>query len=138
MSALQVKYGNEQSQAPGNRVPELNHQSDDINHGYGGKYVWLVPVYTEDADEGAVRFDLFIQETAHSGWSDLAKGTGGSYRYLRPAADKNVQEKITDLHLQRSNSEVKNFNDYGGHTGDINRGRALSYLYLLWNTRTAW
>ena len=37
MSALQVKYGDEQSQAPGNRVPELNHQSDNINHGFGGR-----------------------------------------------------------------------------------------------------
>lgn len=102
------------------------------------RYVWLVPIHTEDADEAATRFDLYIQEKAQSGWSDLAKGTGGSYRYLRGVPDKNVPDKITNLSLDRANSEVKDFGGYDGHTGDINRGRALSYLYLVWKLRTAW
>lgn len=105
----------------------------------GDRYVWLVPVYTYNAAEAAVRFDLSIQEKAHSGWPDLAKGAGGSYRYLRAAADPGNPDKITKLILKRSGSEVKSFDAaYSGHTGDINRGRGLDYLYLLWATRAAY
>lgn len=96
-------------------------------------------MWTEDADEAAVRFDLFIQAKEHKGWSDLAKGAGGSFRYLRAVQDENNADKITELKLHRSAaSPVKDFGDWDGHTGDINQGRALSYLYFMWKNHTAW
>ena len=102
------------------------------------RYVWIVPVYTYDAAEAATIFDLFIQDSGHSGWDDLAAGAGGSYRFLVPVPDASNPVKITDLSLYRSNNGVTTFPaQYTGHTSDINANRKGTYLYLLWSTRRA-
>jgi hypothetical protein len=102
-------------------------------------YVWLVPTYTYNAAEAAVRFDLFIQDKPHDGWSDLAKGAGGSYRYLEPASDSNNPTKLTDLKLYRSDNGVGAFPvPYTGHTTDINANRKKTFLYLIWSSVSAY
>ncbi|KAI0696248.1 hypothetical protein BC835DRAFT_1543701 [Cytidiella melzeri] len=130
---IEVHYGDHPSDAPANRVLEFSGGNDDINDGYGGKYVWIVPIFTFNAAEAATRFDLFIQKDAHSGWFDLAKGAGGDYRYLEAVADANNSLKLTELKLYRSNNAVGSFPlPYIGHTGDINANRKKTYLYLIW------
>ena len=103
--------------------------------------MWLVPFYTYNANEAAVRFQLIIQDNGDSSLDDLAKGAGGAYRYLKAIADGTNPNKITDLALQRSGNSVAfpsgANSTYSGHTGDINQGRKKDYLYLLWATRAA-
>ncbi|KAI0696445.1 hypothetical protein BC835DRAFT_1271922 [Cytidiella melzeri] len=132
---IEVHYGDHPSDAPANRVLELSGGNDDINYQYGGKYVWIVPTFTYNAALAATRFDLFIQKDAHSGWSDLAKGAGGDYRYLEAVPDTNNSSKLTDLKLYRSNNAVGAFPlPYTGHTSDINSNRGKTYLYLIWSS----
>ncbi|KAI0091202.1 hypothetical protein BDY19DRAFT_689153 [Irpex rosettiformis] len=139
VSGIQVHYGDSPSWAPANRVLEYSSQNDDINADYGGEYVWLVPTYTYNASEAATRFDLFIQGNAHPGWDDLAKGAGGSFRYLQPVPDANNYSKITDLKLYRSDSGIAALPvPYTGHTNDINANRKKTFLYLIWSTATAY
>ena len=100
------------------------------------RYVWLVPFYTYNANEAAVRIELIIQHSSDPNMKDIAKGAGGSFRYLRPIADGSNRNKITELALQRSGKSGADPN-YDGATGDINKGRDGDYLYLLWNTAPA-
>ena len=103
------------------------------------RYVWIVPTYTYTAADAATRFDLFIQDKSHPGWDDLAKGAGGSYRYLVPVPDGNNITKITGLKLYRSNNAVGAFPaPYVSHTSDINANRGKSFLYLIWSNAAAY
>ena len=103
------------------------------------RYVWIVPTYTYNASQAATRFDLFIQDKAHSGWDDLAKGAGGDFRYLQAIPDDNNYSKIIDLKLYRSGNGVSAFPvPYTGHTTDINANRKKTFLYLIWSVATAY
>ena len=104
------------------------------------RYGWLVPTYTYNASQAATRFDLFIQQHAHAGWNDIAKGNHSDWTYLRAAEDANNHSKITELKLYRSDHPVETFPDqYTGHTADINNGgRGGTFLYLIWSTATVY
>ncbi|EKM56393.1 uncharacterized protein PHACADRAFT_92490, partial [Phanerochaete carnosa HHB-10118-sp] len=132
-----VVYGDEPSQAPSNRIHELGGQSDDINYQFGGSYVWLVPDYTNERENGAIGFDLVIQGSEDPSLKDLAKGAGGDYRYLIVNTDISQERKITALALLRSESSV-DMPPLGWDeaTIDINKGRGKMYLYLVWKLST--
>ncbi|KAI0777003.1 hypothetical protein BC629DRAFT_1290472, partial [Irpex lacteus] len=134
-----VYYGGQPSDAPPGRVSEISGQSDDINYQYGGLYVWLIPIYTYKASEAATGFDLFIQGNARDGWDDLAKGAGGSFRYIRAVNDANQPRKVTRVALFRSNAGIGQLPaPYVGLTGDINANRKKTFLYLLWSSEIAY
>lgn len=97
----------------------------DINKGFQGEYVFLKPIYTANRSEAATKFKLKIVMFALP-YRDLAKGTGGSYRYLLPVNDLDVNRKITRIWLSGDQ-------EGDGYTGDINRGRGGRYLYLNWS-----
>ncbi|KAG6904766.1 hypothetical protein DXG01_007322, partial [Tephrocybe rancida] len=138
----QVVYGDRASDMPSEHVRDLSGQNDDINLDMGGKYVWLVPEYTDKTSEALTRFDLIIQDQADPRYIDLAAGAGGQYRYLVPSKqDANKEMFITDLTLVRTSNDATQDLNAGklvwngvpqGHTGDINHGRKGSYLYLVW------
>ncbi|CAF1623373.1 unnamed protein product, partial [Didymodactylos carnosus] len=86
---LQVRYGNNPSDASEeNWVQEINKQNDvnsgDLNKGFGGKYTWLVPEYTTNVKDAATSFTIYVQSQAKQHWDDIAKGTGGDFRYVKP------------------------------------------------------
>ncbi|EKM50341.1 uncharacterized protein PHACADRAFT_105609 [Phanerochaete carnosa HHB-10118-sp] len=132
---IEVIYGDYAAQAPAVRVVEVSGGNDDINAGFGGKYVWLRPIYTYNPAEAASRFDLIIQDGEHLDWPDLAKWAGGKYRFLRAVNDHMSPVKITQLALLRGGyvEKVDGWG-YSEKTGDINGGRWGDYLYLVWKT----
>ncbi|KAG6904810.1 hypothetical protein DXG01_007015 [Tephrocybe rancida] len=142
VKSLRVVYGDRASDMPSEHVRDLSGQNDDINLDMGGKYVWLVPEYTDKTSEALTRFDLIIQDQADPRYIDLAAGAGGQYRYLVPSKqDANKEMFITDLTLVRTSNDATQDLNAGklvwngvpqGHTGDINHGRKGSYLYLVW------
>ncbi|OTA65850.1 hypothetical protein K449DRAFT_403327 [Hypoxylon sp. EC38] len=134
-----VIYGTSSSEAPETRVHEWFDQGDDINEGFGGSYVWLVPVYTLDPDEAATSFNIIIQSNPVEGWKDLAKGAGGSYRYIRAAQDSSVSNKAIDLALVRTEDAAPARDilarlgpNWDGASRDINENRGGAYLYFAW------
>ncbi len=66
---------------------------------------------------------------------DIARGTGGDYRYVIPEKDQREKKKISEINLLRSsNSVTVPPNGYSGMSIDINRGRKGDFLYLIWKT----
>ncbi|KAI3322313.1 hypothetical protein HD806DRAFT_536151 [Xylariaceae sp. AK1471] len=136
ISGIKVVYG---ENAPSDRISEINKGVPDINHNFGGEYVWLVPEWTEDRDKAVTYFDVLITGSSQASKSDLAKGASGKYRYLVPQADVHIEKKLKRLALYRkSNSEgpvhgsdIKD-RGYTDFSTDINAGRGGDYLYLIW------
>mmetsp|Transcript_26962 Transcript_26962/g.29398 ORF Transcript_26962/g.29398 Transcript_26962/m.29398 type:complete len:302 (-) Transcript_26962:68-973(-) len=129
---LDVVYGDSPSQMPPSSVQEVSGQSNDINKGFGGKYVWLQVVWTKELSDAATGF-LFIKQSGEDKrYQDLAKGAGGDYRYLIPLAQPNYNFRLREVKLFRGDKEITQFPGYDGHTTDINAGRGGTYLYLAW------
>ncbi|KAG6849087.1 hypothetical protein C0991_012153, partial [Blastosporella zonata] len=136
---ITVVYGDHPSDAPSDRVREWFGGSDDINYGYGGQYVWIVPKYTTQVSQALTSFDLVIQSNADARYNDVSKGAGGDYRYLIPVKQSNKDFFISDITLARSDKDLSSsvgnltWHDLPqAHTQDINKGRGGSYLYLVW------
>ena len=97
------------------------------------RYVWIVPVYTEDVSNAVTGFDVVIQSQQNPDLDDLAKGAGGDYRYLLTRIDAEEDRKVTQLILFRSDSALDGVPiGWDGITADINKGRGKTYLYLVW------
>ncbi|KAJ3557903.1 hypothetical protein NM688_g1217 [Phlebia brevispora] len=133
ISDIKVVYDSE----PSGAVQEINGQGNNINKGQGGKYVYLVPVYTTRAADACNSFRLVVQDSEDSAHIDLARGVGRAYRYLLPLSDMKNEDKITSLVLLRSSSAVSSPpSGYSGITGDVNKDRGGDFLYLVWKTET--
>lgn len=101
---MDTVYGNKESDAPEDRVRTFQKGSDDINHGFKGKYVWMVPRWTFDTDKAATSFDIFIQKDSNPAWKDLAAGAHGAYRYVYSNHDEYQTRKVIGSTLIRSSS----------------------------------
>ncbi|KAG6826858.1 hypothetical protein H0H92_014153 [Tricholoma furcatifolium] len=60
--------------APHNRVRARNGNSDNINHGQDGHYVWIVPETTNKAAEALTHIDLVVTRTLDRRHIDIATG----------------------------------------------------------------
>lgn len=128
-----VIYGDSPSQVPPSSVQANDGQSNDINKGFGGKYVWLQVVWTSDINKAVTGFHFVKQSGEDPHYQDLAKGAGGDYRYLIPLKQPNYNFRLTQVKLFRSDKEITQFPaGYVGHTTDINAGRGGTFLYLAW------
>lgn len=103
---MDVAYGEHESDVPEGRIRAFNDISDDINHGFGGKYVWLNPIWGTEADKCATSFDIQIQNGSKAGGKDLAAGAGGAFRYVYTNKDQNQAAKVVDAKLIRSGSQL--------------------------------
>ncbi|EAU83124.1 hypothetical protein CC1G_11650 [Coprinopsis cinerea okayama7 len=139
---IRVVYTDSPTEAPTDRIRELNGGNADVNADKKGNYVWLVPEYTRKYKDALTGLDFVQQDHKDDRYMDLAKGAGGSYRYLVPAYNTREKNKFTECTLLRSNhgislSQVKNWG-WSGMTLDINAGRGGDFLYVLWKTRYAY
>ncbi|PCH32966.1 hypothetical protein WOLCODRAFT_92728 [Wolfiporia cocos MD-104 SS10] len=133
VSGIKVIYSNDARDRPREAVTEINDYGDDINKGFRGLHVWLVPQWTNNPRNAAVRFELAIQDVVNPAHWNLAKGAGGDFRYLFPMYNHGQTEKITNISLVRHLNEVSEVpTHYHGMTGDINKGRGGHHLYLIW------
>jgi len=76
---MQVVFSND-SNPPSNAVKEVSNQSNDFNQGFGGKFVYITPTYTEEAHKAIGGLAVLISPGARSGLNDLAVGSGGDFR----------------------------------------------------------
>ncbi|KAM5533235.1 hypothetical protein V8D89_013100 [Ganoderma adspersum] len=122
---------------PADRVHELSGQSDNINHQFGGNYVWLVPKFTPEDGRGAALtgFNIVVQKDVDSSVSNLAKGAAGDNRYLLFNMNAMQSDKVTEVALFRTQSAMIDMpSGWTQSTTNINEGRAGAYLYLLWKS----
>ncbi|KAF2680996.1 hypothetical protein K458DRAFT_433881 [Lentithecium fluviatile CBS 122367] len=116
-------------------VIEEGGESANINEGFGGTFVYIKPILTDNATDAATGFDLLVQDDAysgpHAGVRDLADGTDGKRRYLVPKQECD-KPPMKQLFLWRS--DCQQAPRIGWElTSDINEGRG-SPLYLEWET----
>ncbi|GJE96972.1 hypothetical protein PsYK624_131820 [Phanerochaete sordida] len=132
ISDLKVKYGDSPSDAPPNALRELTGLSNDLNHQFSGKHVWLVPSFTTDPAAAATSLHVVVQNSASGGMDDIAKGTGGGYRYVFAKSDPDAPRKTTYAVLLRSSTRVLAAPPgWDAISEDINKNRRRSYLYIL-------
>ncbi|KAI0262621.1 hypothetical protein BC834DRAFT_890984 [Gloeopeniophorella convolvens] len=138
---LDVVYTSNTSSAPSDRVRELYGGAEDINKGFGGDYVWLVPIWSTETSKAISSFDLVIQGESDGNYKDLARGSKGEWRYLIPVRSQDTNSYIIDVRLIRRDSGASSppsDSGYTGQTGDINRDRKGDWLYLVWKTAPAY
>ena len=102
------------------------------------RYVWLVGNYTNDPDSACTAYSVAVQGLADDSKADLASGAGGDFRYVLGMRSLGVPIKLTEVRLLRSSNPVNLQalpEGYYGMSGDINRGRKGTYLYLIWRAR---
>ncbi|KAJ3547348.1 hypothetical protein NM688_g5410 [Phlebia brevispora] len=133
VSGISVKYGSKPSQQSVTSATEISGGGDDINQGFGGSFVWISATYAYDVAAACNGFVVAVQDNEDSQQSDLAKGAGGSYRYLLPLCDATNDRKITNIRLLRSGSGLNTPPvGYTGMTSDLNQGRRGDFLYVIW------
>ncbi|KAK1147353.1 hypothetical protein N8T08_001433 [Aspergillus melleus] len=133
---IDVVYGSDKSNEPSNSIQVVDANNGDINAGYGGEFVWLVPKWSFESDNAVSGVRIIIQGDSDGSFKDLAKGAGGKFRYLR--LERSGGEKITDIRLLRRDDEVSwdtvKSLGFDGISSDINDGRGKSFLYLVWKS----
>ncbi|KAL2061454.1 hypothetical protein VTL71DRAFT_7727 [Oculimacula yallundae] len=127
-------YGDHLSDKPDNTISVIDNANGDINHGMGGKFVWLVAQYHGNWSTAISDIRVVISDTLGNGASDLAKGAGGKFRYLE--FQKGGSTRAAQLTLLRSSKKVTSDRvhelGYSGWTSDINTGRGGDFLHLIW------
>uniref|UniRef100_T1IT88 Uncharacterized protein n=1 Tax=Strigamia maritima TaxID=126957 RepID=T1IT88_STRMM len=135
---IKVVYTGEGDAAskPSNSLVEVDGWNADINGGFDGDHVWLVPVWTTNPAIAATSIEVIIQRRENNRYSNLARGAGGPYRYLKMITDSVSNERITNLKLWRSKDKTSkpSLEGWKGWTGDINADRGGDYLYICWKT----
>lgn len=131
---IMVVYTKDKVSKPADSIEDIKGLNSDINAGFGGDFVWLVPVWTSVASEGATSVELITQSDENKKYSDLAKGTGGDFRYLKMIRNPITKTRIVDVKLYRTGSRSSKPTEFGFdfYTADINAGRRGDYLYLSW------
>ncbi|KAK4210224.1 hypothetical protein QBC37DRAFT_292952 [Rhypophila decipiens] len=132
-TSFEVCYNDD---APPGCINEINGQSADINKGFGGSYVWLIPHRAPKPTWMVDNLWTDIRGDDDPGAKDHAKGAGGDYRYFKWSNNMNATHYVTDVALWRSDDRQDNPPSGWDHkTDDINRGRGGDYLYLVWRTK---
>ncbi|KAL9094974.1 MAG: hypothetical protein Q9163_006532 [Psora crenata] len=136
LADIKVVYRSHYTDRPFNCIHEIGDRSEDINCGFGGDYVFLNPIYTNQVDEAITTCRIRIQKDAWRG-ADLASGAGGDFRYLDMDRDVANDTKYMEAALlRRSHSAtIKDAPGFDVLTIDINQGRHGDWLYLAFKTR---
>lgn len=66
----------------------------------------MTPVWTYESTEAATGFDIRIQDNGMTGWKDLAKGAGGSFRYVYSNRSQDSAQRAVDARLIRSGEKL--------------------------------
>jgi hypothetical protein len=134
LKEIDVVYTEDAVSKPENSLQEIDGGNADINAGFGGKFVWLVPIWTTDRTKAATSVEIIAQKAENSNYEDLAKGAGGEYRYLKIFRDPTAGVGITRLRLLRtmSSTTLPSTRGWKHCTGDINMRRKGDFLYLCW------
>uniref|UniRef100_T1IV27 Uncharacterized protein n=1 Tax=Strigamia maritima TaxID=126957 RepID=T1IV27_STRMM len=134
LKTISVVYTEDAVSKPSNSLVEVDGWNTDINDGFNGDYVWLVPVWTTNPAEAATSIEVIIQGHRNDHYSDMAKGAVGSFRYLKMIHDFVSTQRITKLKLWRTphRDVTPSTRGWKHWTGDINVNRKGDFLYVCW------
>jgi len=155
---VKVLYSWNQRCLPPTIVQETNCNDPNLNAGFGGAYVWLVPDWTQSEDQAV--FDMHVDHHINedTNYKSLSIGTPGHFRYLKlkwlnfyesgiayapedhppPGGIFIPRVKvapINDVGLLRLAKNLSDSREFGWEkcSSNINEGRSGEYLYLCWN-----
>ena len=99
---------------------------------YVASFVYLVPARTTIAGAAATALQIVVQEPPFPGMNDLAKGSGGAFRFVFAWVNPDERRKIVEVMLFRSEDSIgKPPAGWNLMTGDINQGRGGEFLYII-------
>jgi len=135
---IEVVYTKDSVSRPDDLIQEARGLNADINSGYGGDFVWLKPIWTDDVTKAVTSIEFVKQKEANSEYKDLAKGAGGDYRYLKLLRDPQSKARITEAGLWRQLNKTEGpryppKETYQFVTKDLNMDREGDYLFVCWN-----
>ncbi|KAG6825109.1 hypothetical protein H0H92_004675 [Tricholoma furcatifolium] len=115
---LQIVRTAHGADAPADRVRERDGNSDNINHGQGGYYVWLVPETTTDVAEALTHIDFFVTAMRDRRNIDLATGSDGKWNEvdisgLQPSAMEHRTAEQVYADLTKVLAELVNISSHG-------------------------
>ncbi|KAI9147015.1 hypothetical protein HJFPF1_13045 [Paramyrothecium foliicola] len=136
-SSLEVMYTDE------NHIPyhairawEGDTSDADLNKGFKGKFVWIRAYRATKPSEMMNHIWRDVLDNPIEGRDDIAKGAGGSYRYLQWSNDMRANHFISSIWVWRTKEEKHSPPEgWSGKTDDINAGRGGDYLYIIWKSR---
>jgi len=146
LRAVDVAYTDNEGDMPNDAVQEINSQSADINKDHKGKFVYLIPRWTANANDACTTLDYFRQKNEHPDFKgkSISEGAKGDKRYLRCVKDTRNQDKITILALMREKKKVElgsvksaTKGEFDHMSEDLNEGRGKSHLYVVYKTAKA-
>ncbi|KAL8685189.1 MAG: hypothetical protein Q9224_005920 [Gallowayella concinna] len=138
---IQAVYTDNPNDRPFDCLHEITGQNEDINSGFGGKYCYLKPIFTNQVNQAMTQCRVRVDKSAVRGpniTDDLAKGAGGKFRYLQFNQDSNTHSKFTAAALLRRAGNAPTLKDAPGYavmTTDINEGRKGDWLYVVFQTK---
>ncbi|KIY51637.1 hypothetical protein FISHEDRAFT_56548 [Fistulina hepatica ATCC 64428] len=120
--AVEIVYGDSNDSIGG----------QDINKGFGGEYVYLVPKYVVQRKFAACGFSLHTSYVEDLNANDISRGDGKElYRYIhshyKPGGPRGGKA-VGDVWLSEEQEGQ-------GCTDDLNKDRGGRLLYLCWNYR---
>ncbi|KIP01434.1 hypothetical protein PHLGIDRAFT_80597, partial [Phlebiopsis gigantea 11061_1 CR5-6] len=133
---LDVVFGNDENDMPTDCIHAISGQNSNIDFQAGGKFIWLVPIYTTDVARAATSFDVLIQSYEDPKLNDLARRAGGDFRYVVPRADRKLSDKIVEVGILRSDKPLGRPPPgwHGYCVNDLNKGRRKGCLYVVWKS----
>lgn len=122
----------------GTKGDVTNMAGGDINRGFGGKFIYLQPLWTKHSaaavgDISVRTSGSFPQWAKKRGLTDLAKGAGGDFRFLDVKHGAGFESGITEITLWEKRLYAIP-HGWDGMTQDINKGRGGRFLYLVWRS----
>lgn len=134
---IHVTYAKDAVSKPYDSLVEQHGRSTDVNAGFGGEFVYLVPVWTDRVSEAVTSIEVIIQREENRSFRDLSKGAGGDYRYLKMMRNPYSHTRVTKVGLWRAPnaSPTPGSRGWNSWTGDINRNRGGDFLYVCWMNR---
>ena len=135
MQDIEVFYRRREDAGGQSRQLPIGCLNQDISEGTEANsayYVFIRPLVTRDRWKAASSFEFVMCSLYQEGMQDLAKGSAGKYRYLRPVSDNYSRPKITSIELV---GEKPTGTDHC--TENINADRDGRPLYLCWKLEEA-
>ncbi|KAJ8508209.1 hypothetical protein ONZ45_g9488 [Pleurotus djamor] len=127
-------------QPPNDCLRDLSEIGEhEVNRGFGGKYVYLIPVFTNSSNDAGTYVELEIDDSSKEGQVDLAAGAGGKYRYLSVIRNREDNKKITSMALYRKSHDAGPMKEqeanqlgYDRISEDLNKDRGGDYLHVIY------
>ncbi|KAI4214692.1 MAG: hypothetical protein LQ351_002765 [Letrouitia transgressa] len=146
-SGFETVYGDREDEKPANGIREIGSQSTNLNEGFDGKFVWIVPQFSLSNGKRARQSVIWCVRRGNNSefpytngghTDDLSGGDGGLHRYLFwghtliTPGFRNAG--IVDVALWRTDTvQLRPPTGFRVLSANLNEDRGGDFLYLVYS-----